>query len=333
LPFAAVEESMMNLSARYSVLLGSVVIVGAVGALLNAQAPKPKPGFADPVLGRWDLTVQGAKGPYPSWLEISLRTDEQVHGRFVGEVGSVRYVSRIEFADGNLTFSVPVQYETNKTDLTFKGRLSGDRLQGTTQDAAGRTISWTGVRAPLLRRASPPKWGAPVELFNGRDMTGWKLRNTAHPSCWSMSAGTLTNAPPCSDIISTQTFTDFKLHVEFMYPAHSNSGIYLRGRYEVQIEDDAGQALDPERIGGVYGFLWPYENAALPPSQWQTYDITLVGRRVTVVLNGKTTLEDEGIPGPTGGALDSNEGTPGPLMLQGDHAKVSFRKVTLTPTE
>ena len=140
----------------------------------------------------------------------------------------------------------------------------------------------------------------------------------------------LTAKPPCVDLISDTTVGDGKLHVEFMYPAKSNSGLYLRGRYEVQIQDDAGKALDPLRMGGVYGFIRPYSDAAGAPDTWQTYDLTLIGQRITIVLNGKTIADNEVIPGITGGALDSDEGTPGPLMLQGDHGRVSFRKITLT---
>ncbi len=112
-----------------------------------------------------------------------------------------------------------------------------------------------------------------------------------------------------------------------------NSGVYLRGRYETQIQDDMGKALDTLRMGGVYGFLKPNAAALKKAGEWQTYDITLIGRRVTVVLNGQTIIENEEIPGITGGALDSSEGEPGPLMLQGDHTKVLFRDVTITTSK
>ena len=141
----------------------------------------------------------------------------------------------------------------------------------------------------------------------------------------------LVETPPCVDLISEQTFEDFRLRVEFKYPEGSNSGLYLRGRYEVQIQDDSGKALDPLRIGGVYGFVTPSADAAKAADEWQVYDITLIGRRITVVLNGKTIVDNREVPGITGGALDSNEGMPGPLMLQGDHGPISFRKITLTP--
>jgi hypothetical protein len=298
----------------------------------GGQAASPQPGFAEPLLGRWDLTVQGPDGSYPSWLEVMLRKEIELMGRFVGRFGSLRHLTQIEFKNGELLFRVPVQYEQNSSDLVFKGKLTGDRLEGTTQDASGKTLTWTGTRAPDLRRAGPPKWGRPIQLFNGKDVAGWKLRSNERGDCWKVATGSLTNNVPCVDIISTREFTDFKLHVEFNIVEKSNSGIYLRGRYEVQIQDDLGKTSDSLRMGGLYGFLRPRLNASGRPGEWQTYDITLIGRRVTVVLNGKTIVENEEIPGITGGALNSDEGSPGPIMLQGDHGKISFRNITITPT-
>jgi hypothetical protein len=131
--------------------------------------------------------------------------------------------------------------------------------------------------------------------------------------------------------LTEQKFTDFKLHAEFRYPARSNSGIYLRGRYEVQIEDDYGGEPECHKIGGVYGFLTPSVNPAKKPGEWQTMDITLAGRVITLLFNDERVIDRQAIPGITGGALDSDEGAPGPIMLQGDHGRVEFRKLTLTP--
>jgi hypothetical protein len=131
--------------------------------------------------------------------------------------------------------------------------------------------------------------------------------------------------------MTTETFTDFKLHAEVNCPKGSNSGIYLRGRYEVQVEVSPEPEPASVLMGGVYGFLVPNENASTGPDTWQTFDITLVGRRVTVVLNGKAVIVDQTIPGITGGALDSDEGAPGPIYLQGDHGAVQYRNLTITP--
>jgi hypothetical protein len=324
---------MPRLDLRTSLFLASMSFV-ALSVMLGArQSPAPPPPNFDPVLGRWDLTVQGASGPYPSWVQVQLRKETELQGRFVGQFGSVRNITKIGYGDGTLAFDVPVQYETNKSDLHFVGKLVGDTLEGTTLGADGAALKWTGVRAPAVGPDKQVTWDAPVELFNGRDLAGWKPRGSAHPGCWGVVDGVLTSTPPCVDLVSDRSFSDAKFHVEFTYPAKSNSGLYLRGRYEVQIQDDAGRGLDALRMGGVYGFIRPYVDAAGRAGDWQSYDITLRGQRVTIALNGKTIADNEVITGITGGALDSAEGTPGPLMLQGDHGKVSFRKITLTPAK
>lgn len=301
--------------------------------MITAYAQQPAPGFADPVLGRWNLTFETNDGSYPSWLEVQLRTEWQLMGRFVGRFGSARHIAAIDYDNGKLEFRVPVQYEQNADDLYFVGTLDGDRLAGTTVDSSGQTIAWTAVRAPSLERQQARRWSESRELWNGRDLEGWRPRSDEQPGCWSVADSLLVATPPCVDLISERSFEDFRLHVEFKYPEGSNSGLYLRGRYEVQIQDDLGKAIDPLRIGGVYGFLAPSENAARHANEWQVYDITLIGRRITVVLNGDTVVDNQIVPGITGGALDSNEGVPGPLMLQGDHGPISFRKITLTPAQ
>jgi len=146
--------------------------------------------------------------------------------------------------------------------------------------------------------------------------------------------GALTITTVGADLVTTRKFSDFKLHVEFRYPKDGNSGVYLRGRYEVQIEDSPAREW-PEAIdlGAIYGFLSPNHSAGTRADEWQSFDITLIGRRVTVVLNGQTIIADQIIPGITGGALDSDEGAPGPILLQGDHTSVAFRNIVLTPAK
>ncbi|PYP50103.1 MAG: DUF1080 domain-containing protein, partial [Gemmatimonadetes bacterium] len=143
--------------------------------------------------------------------------------------------------------------------------------------------------------------------------------------------GVLSNQKGGANLVTDRTVTDFKLHVEFRYPAHGNSGIYLRGRHEVQIEDPDVGTTPSETLGAIYGFIAPNESVGKKPGEWQTYDITLVGRLLTVVLNGHRIICEQNIPGPTGGALDSNEGAPGPIFLQGDHGPVEYRNIVLTP--
>ncbi|HUQ52453.1 MAG TPA: DUF1080 domain-containing protein, partial [Gammaproteobacteria bacterium] len=302
-----------------------------VAAAARAAAQPPAPGFADALLGRWDLTVEAADGAYPSWLEVRLRTEGSLMGRFVGRVGSARYVDDVTFAAGRVAFSVPVQYESGIDEVRFEGVLHGERIEGTARIDDGATARFTAVRAPALTRSTARELGAPTPLLNGRDLTGWAPRSQQHAGCWRMQGGVLAATPPCVDLVTTATFDDFRLHAELRYPRGSNSGVYLRGRYEVQIQDDAGKALDPLRIGGLYGFVAPSADAALRAGEWQTLDVELVGRRVTVTLNGTTIIDAQEIPGITGGALDSDESAPGPIMLQGDHGAIEFRNVTIAP--
>jgi hypothetical protein len=301
--------------------------------VLGARGDEPQKPGVPAIAGRWDLTVKGEKGDYPSWLEVRKSGRRTLAGRFVGRFGSARPISRVEYADGRVRFTVPPQWEFRKDDLTFEGKLDGDTLTGETVDDQGHRVTWTGRRAPALKRDHAPRWRQPINLIAGTDLSGWKPRPPATKSGWVLRDGVLINEKPGIDLVTDRTFEDFRVVAEFRYPPKSNSGIYLRGRYEVQIEDNYGEEPDSHGIGGVYGFLTPRINAARKPGEWQTLDITLVGRVVTVVLNGETVIDRQTIPGITGGALDSDEGSPGPLLIQGDHGPIEFRKLVLTPAE
>jgi hypothetical protein len=294
----------------------------------DGQPPAQEPARA-PVIGRWDLTVQGLKRAYPSWLEVTLSGSRTLVGRFVGGDGSARPISRVDFKNGSLHFAIPPQWEKETSDLVVDAVLAGDVLEGTLVTPAGERHRFTGRRAPSLRRSAAPAWAEPVPLFKGADLTGWTTIGGA--SQWTAEAGVLKNGKSGANLVTAARFTDFKLHVEVNCPKGSNSGIYLRGRYEVQVEDSTDPEPASVHMGGIYGFLVPNENASHGPGVWQTFDITLVGRRVTVVLNGKTIICDQTIPGITGGALDSDEGAPGPIYLQGDHGPVQYRNLQITP--
>ncbi len=313
---------------RKSSTIGLVLTFLGLGAstlVLAQDSPAP------PIVGRWDLVVHGPGGEYPSWLEVRQSGNETLVGSFVGQFGSARPIAKVEFAGGHMQFTVPPQWEHRKDDLHFEARLEGEVLRGQTTDEKGQRLTWTGRRAPSLKRARPVRWGQPIELFNGNDLAGWRPRHEKVKNGWTVRDGLLINAEPGNDLVSKPKFKDFQLHAEFRFPHGSNSGIYLRGRYEVQIEDNYGQEPDSEKIAGIYGFLTPCVNAAKPAGQWQTFDVTLAGRMVTVIFNGERVIDRQTIPGITGGALDSDEAAAGPLMIQGDHGPIAFRKVTLTP--
>ncbi len=304
-------------------LLFSVILIA--GSTVSRSEP---PG----ILGRWDLTIGDGANAYPSWLEVTEK-DGLLTGRFVGRFGSARPIEKVAFENGQLNFSLPAQYEKSKADMVFVATLSpaGDKLTGTTKSEEGSELTWVGVRAPALPRPKKVKWGAPMELFNGKDLTGWRLKESKEPNGWKAVNRVMENDMPSSDIRTEKEFKDFKLHIEFNCPAKSNSGVYLRGRYEVQVMDSYGLPPESHRLGGLYGFIDPTENAGKPAGEWQTFDITLLGRYVTVSLNGETIIKDREIPGITGGALNSREAELGPIVLQGDHGKISYRNVVLTP--
>lgn len=288
------------------------------------------PEEAEPFVGRWDLTYDIDGQPAPSWLEIKLSGFATLVGRYVSVTGSARPVSHIYLKDGVFSFSIPPQWEGGEGDFKVEGRLAGNGLKGKITTNKGEVYEYTGVKAPLMVRTAEVKWGEPIDLFNGENLDGWKT--TSDQGNWKVIDGILTSTESGSNLISEEKFEDFKLEAEFRYPKGSNSGIYLRGRYEVQIEDTP-QDRHPEShlYGGVYGFLTPNENATLGPDVWQKFEITLVGRLVTIVANGKEIITRQEIPGITGGALDSDEGEPGPIYIQGDHGAVEFRKIRITP--
>jgi hypothetical protein len=299
-------------------------------SIASTAMAAPSPEDAAPIEGRWDIVINKDGKDIPSWLEIEHSGHNTLVGRFVYAFGSARPISVVNFKDGKFTFSIPPQWEPGTRNMDFEGQLDGEKLKGTMVYTDGKKSNWTGVRAPLLKRASEPVWGEPVKLFNGTDLKGWRAMGDNQ---WKVENGVLRSLKSGSNLVSDQTFNDFKLHVEFRYEKGSNSGVYLRGRYEVQIEDSKGRNPWKGYLGAVYGFLTPSDMVAKDPGEWQTYDITLIGRMVTVVANGVTIISNQEIPGITGGAIDSKEGEPGPILFQGDHGPIDFRNIVVTPAK
>jgi len=297
------------------------------------------PGYAQdgssaykPFLGRWDLTLKAAGKEYPSWIEIS-EDGGQLKALMVGRWGSARSLPKIQVENGVLTFVSPKEEEGSNHDLVFQGKLVGNNLSGTTTGPDGTTWQWTGERSPALVHNTPPKWGKPIQLFNGKDLTGWKMSKPG-PPVWTVRDGTLIKPANGPELVSDAKFQDFKLHIEFNCGKDANSGVYVRGRYEVQIETESEAEPPSHHTGGVYGFLAPSPELPRSPDTWQTFDITFIGRRVTIVQNGQTIINNQEIPGITGGAVDSHEATPGPIYLQGsEKGEVVFRNIVITPAE
>lgn len=272
----------------------------------------------------WDLTVLRPTGSFPSWFEVT-----EDSGRYVGIWGSARPISSISINENQIEFSLPPQYEGCNRDLRFELTVDGDTIRGHAWIWDDEPYPVEGRKAPSLQRTTEVVEGDPVDLLaNGTE--GFEVRWPEMDDNWSMIEGELVNSAKGTDIITMATFTDFRLEAEYSYPAGSNSGIYLRGRYEFQILDDFGAQPSVGSSAAIYGFFAPIVNAVKPADEWNRAVIELIGREVKIELNGQVVVQ-ETIPGITGGALDSNEGEAGPILLQGDHGPVTFRKLVLTP--
>jgi hypothetical protein len=320
-------KKISSLCLSQHVLLGFIL---ALSISATHRSFTEKMLNAESIEGRWDMTVQVNGRELPSWLEVTHSGRNTLVGQFVGFGGSARPISRVNFESGKFNFAIPPQWEQEPDDLKVEGTVEGDNLSGTMTMPNGKIYNYTATRAPSLRRDKQPSWGSPVKIFNGKNMDGWETTGTNQ---WVVESGVLKSPKSGANIFSSRTFSDFKLHIEFRYPKESNSGVYLRGRYEVQISDSKGLEAAKGELGAVYGFITPSEMAAKAPGEWQSYDITLVGRMVSVIANGKQIICNQEIPGITGGALNSKESEPGPILMQGDHGPIEFRNIIITPAK
>ena len=310
----------MNLKSKLFIKV-LTVFLAISSSFIYAQNPST-------LEGRWDLVISKDGEKLPSWLEIRHSGSHTLVGRFVYAFGSARPISEIKTTNDTFSFDIPPQWEPGTSNLKFEGQKVGDSLKGTMLYTDGKTYNWVASRAPYFPYNDNPTWGKPIELFNGKNLDGW---HAPKENQWVVESGILKSPNAGSNLISDSSYKDFKLHIEFRYSKDGNSGVYLRGRYEVQIIDSKGLVPSDILFGGVYGFLEPNQMAAKEAGEWQSFDITLIGSRVTVVANGLTVINDQIIPGITGGAINSNEGEPGPFLIQGDHSAIEFRKIIVTP--
>ena len=288
--------------------------------------------------GRWDLTEKAQGREYASWLEISKKGSGWT-GRLLSRSGHAMPAKVLVEGDElnvvMLDDNPERQRPSNRKWPALTGRLVEGKLEGTGSDSRGRPFEWTGSRAPDRSEGCGRKvtWGKPIQIFNGKDLGGWQPMPGRRPSQWMVNDGVLANKDSGANLRTTGTFRDFKLQAEYKVPEGSNSGIYLRGRYEMQVVDQYGRPPHSRGNGGIYGYIAPTVNAVKPAGEWNTLDATIIGYRVTIVLNGRKVVDGKLIDGITGGAIDSNEAAPGPILLQGDHGPVYYRNVVLTPAK
>jgi Domain of Unknown Function (DUF1080) len=286
----------------------------------------------NPFLGKWDITGVGPHSNYVYWLEVK-EDGGKLAGSFLNRSGSVLPLEEIKIEGDQLIFS-PKPPRADSPKAVHRAKVEEGRLLGMLT-VGDQDVAWIGERAPAWGDFNTNKrhrMGSPVILFDGKTIESmWDVQRKDQDSGWTVIDGVMTNEPKANNLVTRHRFDDFKIQCEYKIEEKSNSGIYLRGRYELQVLDDAGNPPDIHGHMALYSRVKPAVNASLPAGQWQTMEATIVGNRLTVILNGKKVHDNILIDGITGGALDSNERDPGPIMIQGDHGKVSFRKVVVTP--
>lgn len=295
-----------------------------------------------PFIGRFALTIPGGGA---GWLGVEEKSGALSSSILWGGGSVVPTAStRIE-GDKLIVTREQKNKEGKVTTETITATLSGDEMKLTTQKRnpegkqMGQPAEFTGKRIPPLP-ARPDlaqvKLGPPIQLFNGKDLTGWRLLKEADNG-WSVADGVLMNRvvkakdKHFGNLRTDAEFEDFNLKTEVRTQEASNSGIYLRGIYEVQIMESFGKAVDSHHMGALYSRITPSVAAEKPVGEWQTLDITLVDRHLTVILNGTTIIDNQPVLGCTGGAMSSDEFKPGPIYLQGDHTNIDYRNMVLRP--
>jgi hypothetical protein len=296
-------------------------------AMTIAAPAQARPVTAADYVGRWNVIITDATDTFVSGGIRVDKTDAGLSGGLVWRSGSYAPVHKVEVVDGILRITRGAV--AGKQD-TFEARLEGGVLKGKVTYPDGKVHNFEGRKAPALPSFKTSGAWRTVKVFDGKTLDGWRLRDPKAKNGWAVVNGELTVVEPKgnADLVSEATFQDMQLHLEFNVDPKSNSGVYLRGRYEVQVLDnpDAKMALDTHGCGAVYSRLAPKEDATKPAGEWQKLDIEFIGRQIEIKLNGKTIVKDV-VDGITGGALSPWEGEPGPLMLQGDHGKVRFRNI------
>lgn len=318
---------------------------GIIGLLLfTATSASQAETIPPALLGDWSLQMESKT---PAWMRVGeIDNHPVVWIRFY--IGPMGPYNKVIVKDGRLQFEIrrgkKGKQTVTKVDIGMKdGKLDGTVIRQL-PDGTTERDTFTGTKIPPMPRTAPDlsklNFGKPITLFNGKDLTGWTPHEADKINGWSVKDGLLVNTTPKTDFSATgahanlktkEHFENFNLHIEFLIGKDRNSGIYLQGMYEAQVVDRDSRMQGKQGVGAIFGAITPSMNAGKPGGEWQTYDITLVDRHVTVVLNGKKVIDNQPISAPTAGAIHTNPAKPGPIYLQGDHTSVAYRNIILTP--
>lgn len=332
--------------SKFSVLSRAWLVGVFAAAALSLQAAQ------NLYIGYWELTIPGGGA---GWLGVEEK-DGKLQASILWGGGSVVPTDSAEVRDGVLVVTRKHNIERKEGGKTIKKTLletitakaEGDKLQAVTakqrEDGSGEDRAlFSGKRTPPMPPKpdlSKVKFGDPIELFNGKNLDGWKLIEQGAVNGWSAKGGLLVNSAVQEEgkphknygnLRTEKEFEDFNLKLEARVQKGGNSGVYLRGVYEIQVADSHGRPANSHGMGGVYSRITPTSNPTKPAGEWQTMDLTLIDRHITVVLNGQKIIDNQPVLGCTGGALTSDVTRPGPIYLQGDHASVEYRNLVLRP--
>jgi hypothetical protein len=298
---------------------------------------------AQELAGDWALDLDSG---LPAWMSVTESEGRPlVYLRLY--VGSAGPYKNVEESNGRLKFTLNKNRKATTTTTVDVGMKAG-KLDGMIvrqlADGSSEREAFTGKKIPPMPTTAPDlskvRFGQPLALFNGKDLSGWKAHEPEKKNGWSVEDGVLKNTTPKTDFSATgayanlkteAVFDDFWLHIEFLVEEQRNSGVYLRGMYEAQVVDRDSRMQGLQGVGAIFGMVEPSINAGKPGGDWQSYDITLVDRHVTVILNGEKVIDNQPVTGPTAGAVHTNPAEPGPIYLQGDHTNVSYRDIYLAP--
>jgi hypothetical protein len=341
----------------YSLMIITISLV-IVSCKTNPGNEIPEKADISEFTGQWTMDIQGGM---VGWIDVK-QEEGYLDADLLWKWGSVEPVAHVFLTADRGLIVTRTNEVAVKTDMAGNALRShkitswleihrdGDKISGyflePRKNGSGvDSTSFTGTKlqpvppAPDLKSV---KYGKPIELFNGKDLTGWRLIDENLKNGFTAENGILQNDPlqvegqphvTYGNLRTDQEFSDFKLKLEVNVPEKSNSGIYLRGMYEIQVMDSYGLPLDPHNMGAVYSRITPSMSAEKPAGTWQSMDITLCDRHATIILNGKTIIDNQPVYGPTGGAILSDVFAKGPIYLQGDHGMIMYRNLILTPIE
>lgn len=336
------------MNMKTSLNLFRVLTAVTVVALTSVAFAKTSSVSQD-LLGFWTLDVDSGQ---PAWMRVADDNGKLVVSMRL-HVGQDGPYDDARMEDGKLKFTMrkrPVArgskvmlsqtVEAAVKNGKLKGVIIASRSDGGATDKkhfTGRSVADLPNKAPDLSKV---RFGQPISLFNGKDLTGWRAHESDKAFGWSAQDGLLVNTTPKTDFSATGAFAnlrteaefeDFWLHIEFLIDADRNSGVYMRGMWEAQVVDRDSRMQGLQGVGAIFSRIAPSVNAGREPGEWQTYDLTLVDGHATVVLNGVKVIDNQPVGDPTGGAIVTDLQAPGPIHLQGDHTSVKYRDIYLAP--